>query len=439
MYDWANSAMVVVIVSAVFPIYYANVAGAELAPAVATFRFTMATTIGLFIAAVLAPVLGAIADYRPVKKRLLGTFMGLGVTAIAMMYFIQRGDWILASVLFILANLGANGSYVFYDALLPHVARKDEIDRVSTAGYALGYLGGGLLLAASLVVIMNPGLVGLPAGAGVSPEQATLPARLSFLAVAIWWLLFSIPLLRGVPEPPTLETPDDRRSAGYVGIAFTRLNKTFGELRTYKMAFLMLVAFLIYNDGIGTIVRMAGIYGAEIGIDQGAVIGAFVMVQFVGVPFAFLFGGLAGKLGAKRCILFGLALYCGITVFGYFMRTATHFFLLAGLVAMVQGGTQALSRSLFASMIPHHMSGEFFGFFAVFEKFAGIMGPAIFGATLALTGSSRNSILAVSAFFVIGGALLLLVDVEEGQRAAREVDARMEALAEETVEAARLA
>ena len=420
MYDWANSAMVVIVVSSVFPIYYSSVAGAELESRVATFRFAMATTIGLFVAAVLAPVLGAIADYRAVKKRLLGTFMGLGVTAVAMMYFIGHGQWILASVLFILANLGANGSYVFYDALLPHVARPDEIDRVSTAGYALGYLGGGLLLALSLAVIMNPGWFGLPAGEGVTPEQATLPARLSFVAVAVWWLLFSIPLLRMVGEPPPLEPPTRRGTASYARIAFSRLESTFRELRTYKMAFLMLLAFLIYNDGIGTIVRMAGIYGEEIGIDQRAVIAAFVMVQFVGIPFAFLFGALAGVIGAKRSILFGLAAYCGITIFGYFMRTAVQFFVLAGLVAMVQGGTQALSRSLFASMIPQHKSGEFFGFFAVFEKFAGIMGPAIFGATLALTGSSRNSILAISAFFVIGGVLLMFVDVEEGKRVVRE-------------------
>jgi len=188
----------------------------------------------------------------------------------------------------------------------------------------------------------------------------------------------------------------------------------------------MLLAFLIYNDGIGTIIRMATAYGTEIGIDEGALIQAIVLVQFVGIPFAFLFGMLAGRIGAKRCVFIGLAVYTGISILGYRMEDAGDFMLLAVLVGMVQGGTQALSRSLFASMIPRHKSGEFFGFWGVFEKFAGIMGPLIFTAAIALTGSSRNAILSVIAFFVVGGVLLLFVDVEEGQRVAREAERRTE-------------
>ena len=236
------------------------------------------------------------------------------------MFFIHTGDWLLASVLFILANIGANGSFVFYDALLPHIARDDEIDRVSTAGYALGYLGGGLLLALNLAWIQKPAWFGLPSGEGLSEPQATLPARLAFVSVAVWWFVFSIPLFRRVPEPKAALRPEERRGESPIRAAMERLGNTARELRVYKQGFLMLLAFLIYNDGIGTIIRMATIYGTEIGIDQGAMIASILIVQFVGIPFSFLFGMLAGKIGAKRSVLLGLLVYTAICVVGYFMR-----------------------------------------------------------------------------------------------------------------------
>jgi len=204
--------------------------------------------------------------------------------------------------------------------------------------------------------------------------------------------------------------------------SFRRLAHTFRKLRSYRQAFLLLVAFLIYNDGIGTIIRMAASYGTELRIGQGAVIGAFLLVQFIGIPFAIAFGALASRIGAKRAIFVSLVVYAGISVLGYFMKSAREFYALAVLVGMVQGGSQALSRSLFASMIPRERSAEFFGLFAIFEKFAGIIGPAIFAATIAMTGSSRNAILSVIAFFIVGGVLLAGVDVEEGRRAAREAE-----------------
>ncbi|MDX1577018.1 MAG: MFS transporter [Gemmatimonadota bacterium] len=277
-------------------------------------------------------------------------------------------------------------------------------------------------LAVCAVVLVNPGLVGLPAGPDLSPREASLPARLSFVAVAVWWAAFAIPLFRRVPEPSVRLLTEDERRLGAARAAVRRLRRTLTELRKYRHAFVMLLAFLIYNDGIGTIIRMGVIFGDEIGIDRGALIGAVILVQFVGIPFAFLFGGLATRIGAKRAIFLGLAVYAGISVFGYFMTTALHFFILATMVAMVQGGTQALSRSLFGSMIPRHESGEFFGLFAVFEKFAGILGPGLFALTIGLTGSSRNAILSVVAFFVVGGIILSRVDVAEGQRLARDVE-----------------
>ncbi len=419
LYDWANSAMVTTIVTAVFPIYYASVAGADLPAGAATFRYGLSSTVGLALIALLAPILGAIADCVAIKKRMLGLFLGVGVSAVALMYLIQRGDWLLASILFVFANVGANGSFVFYDALLPHLARPEEVDRVSTAGYALGYVGGGLLLALNLAWIQKPAWFGLPSGPDVSPAEATLPARLAFLSVAAWWLLFSIPLLRRVPEPPVEPAVVAMRGVGLVRAALGRLRGTFRELRTYRQAALLLLAFLIYNDGIGTIVRMAAIYGTEVGIGRGTLIASILMVQLIGIPFTFLFGALAGRIGTKNAVTIGLLVYGVVSFIAYFMKSGLHFILLAALVGMVQGGTQALSRSLFASMIPRQKSAEFFGFFAVVEKFAGIFGPALFSLAIGVTGSSRSAILSVVVFFAAGGVLLRAVDVEEGRRAAR--------------------
>ena len=339
------------------------------------------------------------------------------------MWFIHTGDLVLAEWLFVLSLIGVAGSFVFYEALLPAHGAGRELDRVSTAGYALGYVGGGILLALNLAWIQKPGWFGLPAGPGLDESAATLPVRLAFVSVAVWWLLFSIPLFRRVPEPPPRLESDERRGENPVRAAFVRLGETFRELRGYRQAFLMLLAFLIYNDGIQTIIKMATAYGTELGIGQSALIGAILLVQFVGIPCSFLFGALAGRIGAKPALFLGLVAYAVISVLGYYMKTAAHFYVLAGLVGMVQGGTQALSRSLFASMIPPHKSGEFFGFFSVFEKFAGIFGPLIFAGTIAATGSSRNAILSVIGFFAVGAAILALVDVEQGRREAHVAEA----------------
>jgi MFS transporter, UMF1 family len=422
MYDWAASAMQTTIMVAVFPIYFVKVAGSGIAESGATQRLAIVNSLALVFIALLSPILGAISDYRATKKPLLALFMGIGVGSVLAMFFIHHGDLDLASVLFTISLIGVAGSFVFYEALLPHIAQPGEIDRVSTAGYALGYFGGGVLLAFNLAWIQRPDWFGLPSGPGLSETQATLPVRLAFVSVALWWVVFSIPLFRWVPEPPALLEPDERRGESSVRMAFVRLAETFRELRSYRNAFLLLLSFLIYNDGIQTIIKMATAYGTEIGIGQSALIGAILLVQFVGIPCSFLFGMLAQRIGAKRALFLGLLAYTAISVLGYFMKTALHFYVLAGLVGTVQGGTQALSRSLFASMIPRHKSGEFFGFFSVFEKFAGIFGPLIFAGTIAATGSSRNAILSVIIFFAVGALLLWPVDVKSGQAAAHAAD-----------------
>jgi UMF1 family MFS transporter len=287
----------------------------------------------------------------------------------------------------------------------------------------VGYVGGGLLLALNLAWIQHPEWFGLPSGGGLTPEQTTLPARLALLSVAGWWALFSIPLFRRVPEPAVRLETDEIRGMNPVRVGFGRLAETLREIRAYRQAFLMLLAFLIYNDGISTIQKMATTYGTEIGIQQGDLIAAILIVQFVGIPFTFLFGLVAARLGAKRSIVLGLVVFVGISVFGYFLRTTPQFYALALMVGVVQGGTQALSRSLFASIIPRHKSGEFFGFYSVFSRFAAVFGPLVFGLVLGATGSSRNAILSIVLFFIIGGALLLFVDVERGKREAEQAEA----------------
>jgi MFS transporter, UMF1 family len=410
MYDWANSSFATTIVTAIFPVYFTAVAAANLSPAEATRRLALATTVALTISAVLAPVLGAIADYAPIKKRLLGVFMIIGALASGALFFIQRGDWRAAALLFGIGNIGFAASLAFYDSLLPHIASDEEIDRVSTAGYAIGYLGGGLLLALNVACILSPTTFGLR-----DAEQAS---RLSFLTVAVWWPLFSIPLFRSVREPVVVQTGPSQSATAVVGAAFRGLGQTLRDLRRYKNAFLLLLAYVVYSDGINTIIRMATSYGTEIGLGQSALITAILLVQFVGIPFAFLFGMLAGRIGAKTSIFISLAVYALISVMGYYMKTERDFYMLAFMVAAVQGGSQALSRSLFASMIPRDRSSEFFGFFSVFEKFGAIAGPAVFALTSALTGSSRSAILSVIVFFVVGAILLALVNVKEGQQSA---------------------
>jgi MFS transporter, UMF1 family len=422
MYDWAVSSLQTTVQVAVFPIFFVKIAAAGLSESRATQAYATATTVAAIIVALLSPVLGAMSDYAGTKKKFLAASTVLGALATAGMYFIHRGDVTLASTLFILALIGGTASVVFYEALLPHIASADEIDRVSTAGYAVGYIGGGVLLALNLAWIQAPASFGLPSGPNLSTSAQTLPSRLAFLSVAVWWLLFSIPLFRRVPEPPrTLESDEGRGARSWI-TPFTRLRETLRELRGFRHAFVMLLAFLVYNDGIQTIIKMSTAYGTEIGIGTNVLIAAILVVQFVGIPFAFLFGALAGRIGPKRAIFVGLIAYTLISVIGYFMKTATHFVILAGLVGMVQGGTQALSRSLFATLIPAHKSGEFFGFYSVFEKFANIFGPLVFVATIELTRSSRNAILSVVAFFAVGAWLLSRVDVRAGRQAARDAE-----------------
>jgi UMF1 family MFS transporter len=651
LYDWANSAFITTVGAAVLPTYYSDVAGVgiaatvEASKAIAAGYWSTTLAIALLIVAVLSPILGAVADVKRGKKPLLAVAAGVGIAGTALLVLVETGDWLLASVLFIIGRIGFGTANIFYSALLPHVARPDDMDGLSTRGYAMGYLGGGILLAVNVVMIfVLPGTWG---------------ARLSFLSVAVWWAVFSVPILRQVPEPPAADLGDRRINP--IAASFARLRRTFQEIRNYRELLKFLLAFWLYNDGIGTIIGVAAIYGAALGLGSVEIVGALLLVQFVGIPFSIMFGripshadvnrafflafilwnfvtlpllgvalmnalppevtgapfppyaavgdavgsgiyqnddpaialqgrwrtemiggasyavtddpgasaeiafnghgvritralgldygiaaleldgeplmekvdgqtrpveldglspdvrqalpytveatvevdgeeqldagvhtlvirntsrrnpdatgtrmafdlievlapprqsnilailailavnealglalswfvfkewmgGLAGTMTTKRSILLALMVYSVVAVWGFFLDSVLEFWLLAWMVGVVQGGSQALSRSLYASMAPKAKSGEFFGFFSVSEKFAGIVGPVIFGAVIGLTAavtgtpSPRPAVLSIIVLFILGGFLLTLVDEEEGRRIAQEEDARL--------------
>ncbi|MBI4408980.1 MAG: MFS transporter [Gemmatimonadetes bacterium] len=420
MYDWAKSSFETTMGAAVFPIYYSAVAAATLPKNVASAYWGYTNSISLLLVTLAAPVLGAMADYLGAKKRFLAFFLGMGVLATAGLFLVTRGEWLLGSGLFVIAAVGVTGSTTFNDSLLPHIARSDEVDRVSTGAYAMGYLGGGLLLAINALMISQPARFGF-ADAGAA-------TRAVFLTVAVWWVLFAIPVFRNVAEPVRRLEAGEAPRVNPVRVGFKRLRETLGELRQYRELLKFLVAYWLYIDGIHTIQKMATVYGTELGIGQGALIGALLLVQFVGIPFTFMFGALAGRIGRRRGLYLALAVYTGIAIAGYFVREAWHFWALAVAVGLVQGGAQGLSRSLYATMIPKAKSSEFFSFFSIFERFGGILGPAVFGIVGTLMGTSRFGILALVAFFIAGILLLSRVDIEAGQRAAAHEDAELRPL-----------
>ncbi len=408
MYDWANSAFATTIMAAVLPEFYSSVAGSNLEGPTATIYWGYSNTVAMLIVALTAPVLGAIGDHSGAKKGFLAGFAALGILATGLLTGTGRGMWLYASVLYILGRVGFASANIFYDSLLPHVAGPKEIDRVSAGGFAYGYLGGGILLAFNLFMIMRPELFGIP--------DAEWASRISFLTVALWWGIFSIPIFKNVSEPRALIAPGE--SSNPLTAGYQRLKRTFRDIRRFRELIKFLLAFLLYNDGISTIIIMAVIFGAEIGIGKTHLIGSILMVQFLGVPFTLLFGRLPKRLGTKNSILLSLGVYTLIVILGYFMKSPLHFWILAFLVSMVQGGSQALSRSMFGSMVPPSKSAEFFGFYDVSGKFAGILGPAIFGLVGQITGSGRLSIISIIIFFVLGSLILFGVDHREGIRAA---------------------
>jgi len=410
LYDWANSAFATTVMAAVLPVYYAGVVAADQPPHLRTAWWGYTQTAALLLIALVSPPLGALADASGARKRFLGGFAALGVVATALLALSGRGDWLFVSIVYVAANLGFAAGNVFYESMLPHLVGPDRVDRVSTTGYALGYVGGGVLLAVNLVWIQFPRSFGLPDAAAAS--------RLSFASVAVWWAVFAAPLFLRVAEPPRAAVAAGLRGAAVLAAGFRQLARTFREVRQYRQVFLFLVAFWCYNDGINTIVKMSTIYGAELGLGQQHLIGAFVLVQFLGIPTTFAWGAVADRIGTRPAIQLTLAIYAAISVCGYFMTRPWHFWALASGVALVQGGSQALSRSLFAVLVPPERSSEFFGFYALSGRLGTILGPLLFAVVAQTAGTSRAAILSLVVFFVVGGLLVSAVDVPAGRRAA---------------------
>ncbi len=409
MYDWANSAFVTTVTAALFPPFFRSLVTATgLSASRATAYWGYTSSASLLLVALVAPLLGAMADHTGGRKRYMAAFAGLGIAFTACFYLIGAGAWKLAAGLYVAAAFGFAGANVFYDSFLPHVSGTANVDRVSALGFALGYLGGGILLILNVLWVAHPAYFGMP---GVD-----FALRASFVSVAVWWALFSIPFFRFVPEPGAIRTSESNLPAPLEG--FSRLVRTMKEVRRYRQLSLFLLAFWIYTDGVGTIIRMATAYGSEIGIGMTDMVVALIFTQMVGIPCTIIFARLARRIGAKRSIMLTLGVYAVVAVSAYNMRTAVHFYALAFSVATVQGGCQALSRSLFARMVPRNRTAEFFGFYSTSSKFAGVFGPLVFGLLSHMTGQSRLGIVSVVAFFLVGAALLRKVDVAEGEMAA---------------------
>ncbi len=401
LYDWANSAFATTVMAALLPIFYATVAAGDLPGHKATAAWGYTTAFSLAVAALLSPLVGTVADRLGRRKRFLLIFALLGALATALLATIEPGQYRRASLFFVFAHVPFVLSFVCYDSLLPHVSRPGESDRISTRGYAIGYLGGGVLLLLNTAMVLRPEAFLLP--------SASAAIRASFLTVTVWWILFTLPLARRIAEPPPTPGGGTGRLTEALAESVRRLIRTLGEVRSHKETWKFLLAFWLYGDGIGTIIKMATIYGTEIGIGRSDLIGALLLVQFVGIPFSFLFGRLAGRIGARPGILIGLAVYSVISVGAFFLSEPWHFWVLALLVGTVQGGTQALSRSLFLSLTPRERSAEWFGFYSVSSRFAGIAGPLLFGLVSQSVGSSRFGIASLLFFFVAGGLLLTRV------------------------------
>jgi len=393
LYDTGHCAFATVVMAVVLPVYYQNVVSGGEAWALSSWGY--ASSVALFLSAVLTPLVGTYVDGRAVKKKYLLTAAALGIIASAALAGSGAGTWLYTLCCMVLGTVGMSVAAVCYDALLSYVAPEGQMDRVSTLGYGLGYLGAGVLLALDMLLISRFGDLGV---------------KLSFVSVAVWWIASAVPLSAWVPEPPVSgKAPEGLRET------LRALANSWNELKEYPEALRFMVSFWLYNDGIGTIIRMAAVFGAGLGIAQTHIVGAMLVTQFVGVPFAVIFANLAEKLGSKRAVMIALAWYTLIALGSMLMTQNWHFWIMAIAVGMVQGGAQAISRSIYASMLPAGRSGHFFGLYNVSSKFAGIIGPALCSTVAELTGSLRLAVGVIAVSFIGGMLILRGVDVDKGR------------------------
>ena len=429
LYDWANSAFATSVMAGFFPIFFKQYWSFGADVSMSTARLGFGNSLASLLVAVMAPVMGAIADKGSARKKFLITFGYLGVLMTALLYVVGQGQWLLAIVVYMGAIIGFSGSIVFYDSLLPSVASERNIDFVSSFGYSLGYLGGGLLFLINVIMTLAPGAFGLP--------DAAAAVRISFVSVALWWGLFSLFTVFWVPEPvDRRDHGGDRRQTIIAGLR--QLHETFKEIRHLRTVFLFLLAYWFYIDGVDTIIRMAVDYGLSLGFDSTDLITALLVVQFVGFPAALVFGKLGQKWGVRRSIFLAIGMYILITLWGTLITSKSEFYALAVMIALVQGGVQALSRSYYSRLIPANKAAQYYGFYNMLGKFAAIIGPALMGGVVLLARhlllppsptdeqllfygrlASRWSLGSITLLFAIGGLLLYFVDEEKGRREAQ--------------------
>ncbi|WP_273440906.1 MFS transporter [Sedimenticola selenatireducens] len=408
LYDWANSAFATTVMAGFFPLFFKQYWAADLAAGDSTFLLGSFNALASMVVVLLAPLLGAIADSSSARKRFLRYFAMMGVVMTGALYLVEAGGWMMALMLYAMAVIGFSSGNIFYDALLQEVADESELDVVSSIGFALGYLGGGILFAVNVWMTLNPTLFGL--------ADAAAAVKVSFLMVAIWCAVFTIPVLLFVPEPVTV------RPVGWlasVRAGAQQLRYTFSKLKLLRQTGLFLVAYWLYIDGVDTIIRMAVDYGLALGFDANGLIVALLITQFVGFPAAILFGHLGERFGPKQGIFVAIGIYLVIILWAYQMDQVWEFYLLAVAIGLVQGGIQALSRSFYVRLIPRDKPAEFFGFYNMLGKFAAVLGPLMMGVVSVATGSPRLSILSVAVLFVAGALLLKRVDETAGRAQAR--------------------
>ena len=404
LYDWGNSAFATTVMAGFFPVFLKQYWSAGADPTESTWHLGLGSAIaGLFVA-LTAPVLGAIADQGGVRRRFLMLFALMGVVMTGALYFVARGDWPLAIAMYVIATIGFSSANVFYDALLVDVAAPARYDRISAFGFSMGYLGGGLLFAVNVAMTLKPALFGL--------ADAAAAVRVSFLSVAVWWAVFTIPLLLFVKErAPERAMPLGRT----IRTGLIQLRDTVRQLRQMRTLLVFLVAYWFYIDGVNTVIKMAVDYGLALGFESSSLITALLLTQLIGFPAALAFGWLGERIGTKTGIYIGLVVYTGVTVWAYFLENEWQFFAMAAAIGLVQGGIQSLSRSFYARLVPADKSAEFFGFYGMLGKFATILGPLLLGWVGLVTGSPRAAILSVALLFVAGGLLLMRVDETRAQ------------------------
>ncbi|MEA4863955.1 MAG: MFS transporter [Sphaerochaeta sp.] len=404
LYDWANSAFATTVMAGFFPVFFTAYWAVGASTEQGTFYLGFANSLGSLIVALLAPFLGAIADWGSYKKRLLAFFALLGSVMTASLYILSAGSWPLAVLFYSLGVVGFSGANTFYDALLPFVASEKKVDFVSSLGYSLGYIGGGLLFLVNVLMYLNPSWFGIG-----SQESAI---KISFVIVGIWWTAFTLPLLLLVKEEQREKTLSLRQSIRK-GLRVT--TETIRSFRKLKTIALFLAAYWLYIDGVDTIIRMAVNYGSSLNFPSDSLIIALLITQFVAFPAALGYSAFGKRIGVRQALMVAIAAYIIIAILGFFMTKVLHFYLLAICIGLFQGGIQALSRSYYTRLIPKERSAEFFGFFNMLGKFAAIIGPALMGIVTLLTGSTRMGILSLIVLFVGGFLLLRKVDEQKGQ------------------------